>query len=200
MQFSLVKLIPSHEKNEILGSYFFENFRKTIAQEKPEFLQTCTNYLQNLPQENSLRQSLDMLCELTSLSFILYKWSVLLVNLKAGIYADLILTIKLKNNNFFIKDKSFEILSVDLSEQIPYKSYEKSRIFSLLVFLYTQDLSLEILELDAINKAFFGSYLSFNEIYAKENQSYIRYIDIEFQTFYKRFTELKSLFVTYFKG
>lgn len=198
-----IKDLDKQESRVVLGSYYFDLFVKTAGQDKQEFISLFYGYLDEKCQDDVLAKNFAMISELCSLSFVLYKWSMLLVNLKAAIFADLILLFSLDDRLCYVRESnaSLELLDIKTQKQVLRTDKTKSHIMSLMLFLYSQkNVGLKIFELDSFDESFFGSFLSFNEDYAQKNTHYVNYIDKEYKVHYKRLQELQEIFVKFFKG
>ncbi len=221
MQCSTVKTLTQEEASEILSTAYFDRFAAKMHQSRDDFAKTYGAFLSadlaaqgSAPRSTPARsfaapeqgsaQSLDaafsLLTELASLTFSLYKWSVLLVNLKAGIYADMIFCIDLSGRDCFILEKNRNLVLADLHSRASVfaASSPKSHIAEILLFLYGKGAGAKMLELDAYSKDFDGSYLSFNQDLARLRMDYINFIDREFALYQNRLKQLQAIFLQNF--
>jgi len=199
MTTEIVKHIEKNETLEILGTAYFDSVLKVLGWEKKEFILKFNTYLftSKVDSEN-LKALFDMLIELTSLTFSLYKWSVLLVNLKASIFSNMILSIDLDGKFHYISEENSKLvlLNVDDDNKVyEIESFAKSQIVAILLYLYSQEnVKLDMIELDKYYDKFTGSYLSFNQELAQEKKDYINFIDSEFKKYQERLTALQKIF------
>ena len=218
MQCSTVKTLTQEEASEILSTAYFDRFAAKMHQSRDDFAKTYGAFLSadlaaqrsaaaprstapaTLGSAQSLDAAFSLLTELASLTFSLYKWSVLLVNLKAGIYADMIFCIDLSGKDCFILEKNRNLVLADLHSRASVfaASSPKSHIAEILLFLYGKGAGAKMLELDAYSKDFDGSYLSFNQDLARLRMDYINFIDREFALYQNRLKQLQAIFLQNF--
>lgn len=203
MTLNVVKTVEKKEVVEILGFAYFDTIIKVLGWEKKEFALKFNSYLFTGKVDSAnLKALFDMLIELTSLTFSLYKWSVLLVNLKASIFADIIFTVVIEKKHYYLSEDDGVFVLKDLEndeEKYRIESFAKSQIVAMLLYLYSQEsVLIDMVEIEGQDEKFSGSYLSFNEDYAKSKKDYINYIDEEFQRYQSRLKDLQKIFLDNF--
>jgi len=200
MKFNLVKVLSDQEAGEVLGYFYFERFAKKLGWSFEKFAKEYGGYLTGEQKLKSLQTSFDMLTELVSLSFSLYKWSVLLVNLKASIFSDLIFAIEIDGVDFFVQERNgvFSLGATNGQNQIFVAKAAKSQIAEILLFLFQKNPKVKMLELESYSEKFDGSYLSFNQDLAIKRADYINFIDAEFLGYQKRLKKLQDVFLQNF--
>ncbi len=198
-----VKTLDKQESDEILGIAYFDTICNALGWDKKVFLLKFNTYLftGKVDFENE-KPLFDMLIELSSLTLSLYKWSVLLVNLKASIFADMLFTLVIDGKHYYITEEQGALLLRDLkNDKVLYQidTLAKSQSVAILLYLYNlEDIKIDMVELETYQEKFSGSYLSFNQELALEKKDYINFIDTEFQKYHTRLKDLQKIFLENF--
>ncbi|MCV6608109.1 MAG: hypothetical protein OIF32_07855 [Campylobacterales bacterium] len=203
MNYEIVKSVPTEEVNELLGFSYFDAVLPVLGWEKKEFIMKLNSYIfTGKADSENLQKFFDMLIELSTLMLVLYKWGILLTNLKASIFSDMVFAVKVDGEYLYFSEANGQFTLMKLKEdETVYKveSYAKSQVFAILLYLYQKEsVQVDMLEIDKFQEKLIGNYLSFNKDKAMEQKEYINYIDGDFQKYKTRLEELQKIFLENF--
>jgi hypothetical protein len=203
MNYEVVKSVPTNEVNELLGFSYFDAVLPVLGWEKKEFVMKLNSYIfTGKADSENLQKFFDMLIELSTLMLVLYKWGILLTNLKASIFSDMVFAVKVDGEYLYFSEANgkFTLMKLAEDEEV-YKveSYAKSQVFAILLYLYQKEnVQIDMLEIDGFHEKFIGNYLSFNKEKSMEQKDYINYIDGDFKKYKTRLEELQKIFMDNF--
>lgn len=203
MNYEIVKSVPQNETEELLGVAYFDRATPVLGWDKKTFIMKLNGYIFTGKSDSENQQNFfDMMIELTTLTLVLYKWGILLTNLKSGIFADMIFTVKFGNKRAYFAEEKGQILLRDFEtgeEIYKVENYAKSQVAAILLYLYQQEgASVDMVEIESFDEKYVGNYLSFNQERSQEQKGYINYIDEEFKKYKTRLEDLQKIFMDNF--
>ena len=211
----IVRAIPKVETEEILGFVYFETARVVLNWEKQLFINRFEAYLLAGLAKPEEKRFFDLLIELASLTFSLYKWGMLLYSTDEKMDDNRIYTIRYRGKLCIVSDPAlFDVTGtlkpgevglalIDAeTKQVVFtpESGEKSQLLLILLELYRQaDVESFMVKLEKYDEHFSGSYVGFDAKHAYEQRDFLRYIGGEFESYKGRLDELQALFYNTFR-
>jgi len=212
---NIIRLLTKEESEELLGFVYFESARIVLGWEKQAFINKFKAYLLEGLCKKGEKELFDFLIELSSLTFSLYKWGMLLYNMEEKVHDNRIVTVRIGKKQCVISDPAlFDVTGrlnegelglalIDIQDKmIVYQAEEnpKSHLLMILLHLYEEgDTDMYMIRLEEYDERFTGSYLSFDEKRAFEQRDYIKYLRGEFDRYKQRLDELQNLFYQNFR-
>ncbi|MDR0663963.1 MAG: hypothetical protein LBF86_00335 [Helicobacteraceae bacterium] len=196
MKYETLKIISRDESDFALGKSYLESAALGLKEERSALIAALETRLLNGEASERKAAFYDFLIELGCLTFLLYKWGLLLFHVEQGIFGDFILTIVIDGERAIVVENEGELAleRLESGEKLfNAKSNKKSGLYSILLWLAQKNAALEIISIDKDKSRFDGNRVSFSADAAQSDR--IALIKTEFFRHKKRLDDLQKLFI-----
>jgi hypothetical protein len=201
MEYETLRRLDQNECDFALGRQYIELAAKGADMETTRLIAALKAYLQTGEADKQKAAFYDFLIELGSLTFLLYKWGLLLFYLKQNELGELLLTIAFEDKQAIIVEKEGGLTLEELHSEKPIfsaKHGKKSALFSLLLQLADKRAALDIVSVSQDAQRFDGNRISFNEERKAAQRDHTALIEAEFFRDKTRLDSLQKLFIDSF--
>ncbi|MDR2151702.1 MAG: hypothetical protein LBO72_02670 [Helicobacteraceae bacterium] len=201
MKYETLKTLDQNESDFALGKSYAELAAKGLNAQTPALIAALNAHL--LRGENDAKKAAfyDFLIELVALTFLLYKWGLLLFHLEQNALDNMILTILVDGERAIIVENEGKLTLEKLQDGKALFSAEhnqKSALCSVLLWIMKKQSAIEIVSVSEDAQRFDGNRVSFNADRKAAQADRIALIKTEFFRHKKRLDGLQKLFVDSF--
>ncbi|MDR0747345.1 MAG: hypothetical protein LBE89_05565 [Helicobacteraceae bacterium] len=197
MKYDSLKRLDRTECGFLLGSNYITAAAQALKVDKKQLIRELVEHINNGSNDSEKSAFNNFLTELIALTFILYKWGLLLFHIENGIFSNMIVSVKV-DDDFTIateNDGKFTVISID-DRRVIFAAKEGSKSAIALFLLWLQDkiADIELLECVDDDPILDGNRISFNRERFEAQQLQIAFIKSQFAIYKKRLEELQQLF------
>jgi hypothetical protein len=201
MEYETFLQISKNEADFALGKAYIELAAKGIGVKKDALIAALKTHIKNGEKEAKKAAFYDFLIELTTLTFLLYKWGLLLFHLDQNTARNLILTFLVDTKRAIIVEDDGRLRVEELEDQrviLTIDNKGKSALFYALLELTQRQTALEILAPSSDAQRFDGNRVCFDNDRKEARSKEIAFIKEEFFRYKKRLDDLQKLFIENF--
>lgn len=201
MKYQILRTLPQIESDLISSKSYLENIAKALDREVEDLVVDLEKYIYNSttfsPKEVAF---FDYIIELCTLTFVLFKWGLLLFHIDSKMLGNYLTVFEIENEFYLARESGKKVILEDLeSGKKVFESIEaKSAVMQLLIYLSSNNASVSIVEVFSDETIFDGSRVSFDEERYEAQKDEIELIRGNFSTYKTRLESLQNIFVENF--
>lgn len=201
MKYQILRTLPQIESDLITSKSYLENIAKALDREVEDLVVDLEKYIYNSttfsPKEVAF---FDYIIELCTLTFVLFKWGLLLFHIDSKMLGNYLTVFEIENEFYLARESGKKVILEDLeSGKKVFESIEaKSAVMQLLIYLSSNNASVSIVEVFSDETIFDGSRVSFDEERYEAQKDEIELIRGNFSTYKTRLESLQNIFVENF--
>lgn len=201
MKYQILRTLPQIESDLISSKSYLENIAKALDREVEDLVVDLEKYIYNSttfsPKEVAF---FDYIIELCTLTFVLFKWGLLLFHIDSKMLGNYLTVFEIENEFYLARESGKKVILEDLgSGKKVFESIEaKSAVMQLLIYISSNNAKISIVEVFSDETIFDGSRVSFDEERYEAQKDEIELIRGNFSTYKTRLESLQNIFVENF--
>lgn len=197
----ILRTLPRVESDLILGKSYIDLISKKLNISSEQMLIDLEKYILNdtiISQRK--KEFFNYTIELISLTFIIYKWGLLLFHLDNKMFGNFIVVFDTENSQLLAYEKEQKIILEDIAtgKEIFRSIESKSLMAQMLIELISKNCGISIVETKADELKFDGSRVSYSEERFKDQQGEIKLLKANFYDYKDRLEKLQTIFIENF--
>lgn len=197
----IARTLPKNESDFILGKTYIKKASKGLKISSEKLLIDLEKYILN-PTMISDREKefFNYIIELMSLTFIMYKWGLLLFHLENRMFGNFVVVFDIENSYHLAYEQASKIVikNLETDKDIFATIESKSLMAQLLIELISKNSGVAIADFETDLMIYDGSRVSYSEDRFNAQKDEIDLIRSNFFEYKNRLEELQQIFIDHF--